>query len=50
MVVVPSMVLQSETVARLDRPVQDVIGVGLWSGGLAVGLLGLWYTHRERRI
>ncbi len=49
-VVVPSMVLQSETVSRLDRPVQDVIGVGLWSGGLAIGLLGLWYTHRERRI
>lgn len=49
-VVVPSAVLQTETVSRLDRPIQDVIGVGLWTGGLAVGLLGLWYTHRERRI
>ncbi len=49
-VAVPSLVLQSETVSRLDRPIQDVIGVGLWTGGLAVGLLGLWYTHRERRI
>ena len=49
-VVVPSVVLQTETVSRLDRPIQDVIGVGLWTGGLAVGLLGLWYTHRERRI
>lgn len=49
-VVVPSVVLQTETVSRLDRPVQDVIGVGLWTGGLVVGLLGLWYTHRERRI
>ena len=49
-VVVPSLTLQSETVSRLDRPIQDVIGVGLWTGGLAVGLLGLWYTHRERRI
>lgn len=49
-VVVPSVALQSETVSRLDRPIQDVIGVGLWTGGLAVGLLGLWYTHRERRI
>ena len=49
-VVVPSIVLQTETVSRLDRPIQDVIGVGLWTGGLAVGLLGLWYTHRERRI
>lgn len=49
-VVVPSVALQSETVSRLDRPIQDVIGVGLWTGGLALGLLGLWYTHRERRI
>lgn len=49
-VVVPSVALQTETVSRLDRPIQDVIGVGLWTGGLAVGLLGLWYTHRERRI
>jgi mono/diheme cytochrome c family protein len=49
-VVIPSMALQTEVVTRLDRPVQDVIGVGLWTGGLAVGLLGLWYTHRERRI
>ncbi len=49
-VVVPSVVLQTETVSRLDRPIQDVIGSGLWVGGLAVGLLGLWYTHRERRI
>jgi mono/diheme cytochrome c family protein len=49
-VAVPSLVLKSETVSRLDRPVQDVLGVGLWTGGLAIGLLGLWYTHRERRI
>ncbi len=49
-VAVPSIVLQSETVSRLDRSVQDVLGVGLWTGGLAVGLIGLWYTHRERRI
>ncbi len=49
-VVVPSVVIQTETVSRLDRPIQDVIGVSLWTGGLAVGLLGLWYTHRERRI
>ncbi|HEY5651047.1 MAG TPA: cytochrome c [Acidimicrobiia bacterium] len=49
-VVVPSAVLQTETVSRLDRSIQDVIGVSLWVGGLAVGLLGLWYSHRERRI
>lgn len=49
-VFVPSAVLQTETVSRLDRAIQDVIGSGLWMGGLVVGLLGLWYTHRESRI
>lgn len=47
---VPSMVLGTETVARLPRPVQDTIALGLWGGGLAAGLWGLWYTHREGRI
>lgn len=49
-VIAPSMVLQTETVSRLDRPVQDVLGSGLWIGGLAAGLFGLWYAHRENRI
>lgn len=49
-VFVPSMIMQTETVTRLDRPVQDVIGSGLWLGALAAGLLGLWYAHRENRI
>lgn len=47
---IPSMVLQTETVASLPRPVQDIIGLALWGGGLAVGLWALWYTHRENRI
>jgi hypothetical protein len=46
----PSMILQSETVAGLPRPVQEVIALGLWGGGLAAGLWGLWYAHREGRI
>jgi mono/diheme cytochrome c family protein len=48
--IVPSMVLQSETVASLPRPVQEVIALGLWGGGLSAGLWGLWYAHREGRI
>lgn len=48
--VIPSMVMQTETVARLPRAVQDVIGLSLWGGGLAVGVWSLWYTHREGRI
>ena len=47
---VPSMILETETVARLPRAVQETITLGLWSGGLAAGLWGLWYAHRDGRI
>jgi mono/diheme cytochrome c family protein len=47
---VPSMILQTETVARLPRMVQETITLGLWGGGFAVGLWGLWYAHRDGRI
>ncbi|MEZ5217617.1 MAG: cytochrome c [Ilumatobacteraceae bacterium] len=49
-VFVPSRVLETETVAKLDRPIQDLIASGLWVGGLAAGLWALWYTQRDRRI
>jgi mono/diheme cytochrome c family protein/uncharacterized Tic20 family protein len=49
-VLVPAKVLETETVADLPRPAQDIIASGLWLGGLAAGLLALWYAHRERRI
>ncbi len=48
--IIPSMVLKTETVARLDRAVQDVIGLVLWGGGLLAGLGALWWFHRDRRI
>jgi mono/diheme cytochrome c family protein len=47
---IPSMIMQTETVAKLPRAVQDVIGLTLWGGGLVVGLWALWYTHKEDRI
>ena len=49
-VFVPSRVLQSQLVSSLARPVQDVIGSGLWVGGLAAGLWALWFAHRDKRI
>ncbi len=49
-VFIPSIIMQTETVARLDRPVQDVIGSGLWLGALLAGLGGLWWAHRDNRI
>lgn len=49
-VFIPSRVLQTETVGRLPREVQDVLGAGLWFGALAIGLGALWWAHRENRI
>ncbi len=49
-VFIPNWAMQSSTVSKLDRPIQDLIGSGLWIGGLGIGLWTLWYTHRESRI
>jgi mono/diheme cytochrome c family protein len=49
-VVVPSVVMKTETVGRLPRLTQDLIGSGLWAGGLAVGLGALWWARRENRV
>ena len=47
---IPNWVLQTSTVAGLDRPLQELIGVGVWGLGLALCLGGLWYAHRESRL
>lgn len=49
-VFIPDWALKTTTVAKLDRIYQDVIGVGLWAGGMALVLGGLWWAHRESRI
>lgn len=49
-VFVPSWAMQTDTVAGLDRLVQDMIGTGLWLLGMVGGLWALWYAHREDRI
>jgi mono/diheme cytochrome c family protein len=48
--VVPSKVLELETVQALPRVAQDLIAVGIWLTALCGGLWALWYAHRERRI
>ncbi len=47
---IPNWAMTNSTVAGMDRIVQDLVGVGLWSGGLLVVLGGLWYAHGESRI
>ena len=49
-VFVPDWAMQTETVSKLDRRVQDLVGTGLWVAGLAAGLWALWYAHREDRV
>ncbi len=49
-VYVPAKALELGPVQDLSRTAQDLIAVGLWSGALALVLLGLWFAHRQRRI
>jgi vacuolar-type H+-ATPase subunit I/STV1 len=49
-VIVPAKALEIGTVQNMSHAAQDLIAVGLWSGGLAVGLVALWWAHRGRRI
>ncbi len=48
--IIPSRVLEIETVQQLPRIAQDLIAVSVWLGALGAGLWALWYAHRERRI
>ncbi|MGE0726921.1 MAG: cytochrome c [Acidimicrobiia bacterium] len=47
---VPAWVLENGTVQRLSRPVQELITLALWTGGLGAGLAALWYAHRQDRL
>ncbi|MCP4962183.1 MAG: cytochrome c, partial [Actinomycetia bacterium] len=49
-VYIPDLALKTDFVADLNDFGQNVIGVGLWTGGLLVGLGALWYAYRDRRI
>lgn len=49
-VIVPSFIMQTEIVTDLPREMQDLIGTGLWGGALVLGLVALWWFHREGRI
>ena len=49
-VYVPDWALKWGPVTDLSRFGQDLIGTGLWAGGLVVILGALWYAHRESRV
>lgn len=48
--VIPDWAIKTKTVTGLNRFVQDLVGVTLWSLGLVVLLFGLWHAHREDKI
>lgn len=49
-VVLPSLVIKSPTVAALPRTAQQLIGAGIWTAGLGIGLWGLWWAQRSERV
>ena len=48
--IVPARALELEPVQDLPRTMQDLIAVGLWTGGICATLWALWYAHREQRV
>lgn len=46
----PSFVLTLEPVSAMSRTTQEIIGAGVWTAGLALGIAGLWWLHRRSRI
>ncbi len=49
-VYVPSWVLQTGTVAGLDRDVQQLVGSAVWAVALVVTIGGLAAFHRQKRV
>jgi mono/diheme cytochrome c family protein len=49
-VFVPSWVLQSDSVAKMADTTQDLVGAGVWSAGLVLGIETLWWAQREKRV
>ncbi len=49
-VYLPSYVMQTSTVADLDRTAQELIGTAVWGTGFLSILWGLWWAHREKRV
>jgi len=49
-VVLPSAILQTEVLTRLPGGVLDFVATSIWVGGLAIGILGLWWFQRQDRI
>jgi ABC-type Na+ efflux pump permease subunit len=49
-VVLPSLVIKSSVIAALPRTAQQLIGAGLWTVALVIGLWGLWWAPRSERV
>lgn len=49
-VYVPSYILQTSTVANLDRNVQDILGTGAWLIAMVVTFGGLRLAHSYKKV
>lgn len=49
-VVVPAFVMEAPIVTQLPTQAQYLVGSVIWGGGLLIGLVGLWWAQRRKRI
>lgn len=49
-VVLPSRILELSVVTALPRIARDLVGVGVWTVAVGLGLWGLWWAQRRNRV
>lgn len=49
-VFLPSLLLSTDVMSRLPQGLQDFVATAVWGGALGIGILGLWWFQREKRI
>lgn len=45
--IVPGRFMELQQVTELDRELQYLLGAAVWGGGIAIGLLALWWAGRK---
>lgn len=49
-VFLPSALIESSLLRGTSRIVQDLVASGVWALALGIGVVGLWWAQRDRRI